>query len=185
MARDYNKVILIGRLAKDPLVSYTPSKMKVARFTVACGRQWKDKNTGEVRSQADFITCVAWTYLAEVLEKYTSKGKQLMVEGRLSVRDFDDPKTGVHKWITEVVAENIILLGTPTQGAQHQNFDTPQDEANVWAQPQQQPQSQQSGDFGSLRGEVGFDDAFPLDFAQLDGDANGSSASTGEVEIPF
>lgn len=182
MARDYNKVILIGRLARDPLVSYTPSKMKVARFTIACGRQWKDKNTGEVRSQADFITCVAWTFLAEVLEKYTSKGKQLMVEGRLSVRDFDDPKTGAHRWITEVVAENIILLGSPTQGAQHQNFTLPQDEANVWGQPQQ-PQS--SSDFGSLRGEVGFDDAFPLDFSQLDGEIADASANSGEVEIPF
>ena len=184
MSRDFNKVILIGRLAKDPFISATPSKMKVARFTLACGRQWKDRNTGEVRSQADFITCVAWTSLAEILEKYTAKGKQLMVEGRLAVRDFDDPKTGIHKWITEVVAENIILLGPQTQSSQQQSFATPQDDANVWGQPQQQ---QQSNDLGSLRGEVGFDDAFPLDFSQLDGENNESSANpnAGEVEIPF
>jgi len=109
VSRGFNKVILMGNLAKDPDVRYTPSKQKVARITVAVGRQWKSK-TGEIQNHTDFIQVVAWAFSADICEKYLRKGRPVLVEGRLSVRDFDDARTGQHRWVTEVVADNLILM---------------------------------------------------------------------------
>ena len=74
MSRDFNRVILMGRLARDPEVRFTPSKQKVARFTLCTGRQWKNKVTGELQSHTDFITVTAWSFTADLLERYVKKG---------------------------------------------------------------------------------------------------------------
>lgn len=103
-------MILMGNLAKDPDVRHTPSKQKVARFTVAVGRRWKDKYSGEAKDQTDFIPVVAWAFLADICDRYLRKGKPVLVEGRIQVRDYDDPKTRARRWTTEIVAENVILL---------------------------------------------------------------------------
>lgn len=100
----------MGNLTKDPDVRFTPNKQKVARFTVAIGRQWKDKSTGQMQNHTDFINVVAWSFTADICEKYLKKGKPVLVEGRISVRDYDDPKTNQKRWVTEVVADNIVLL---------------------------------------------------------------------------
>jgi single-strand DNA-binding protein len=113
MARGYNRVIIMGNLARDPDVRFTPSKQKVARITVAIGRQWKNKTSGELQSHTDVVTVSAWNYVADICDRYLKKGRPVLVEGRLSVRDFDDAKTGQHRWVTEVVADNIVLLGSP------------------------------------------------------------------------
>ena len=110
MSRGFNKVIIMGNLARDPDVRHTPSKQKVARITVAVGRQWKNKATGELENRTDFISVVAWGFSADICERYLAKGRPVLIEGRLQVRDYDDPKTGQHKWITEVLAENITLM---------------------------------------------------------------------------
>ena len=82
MSKDFNKVIVMGRLARDPDVRFTPSKQKVARISVATGRQWKNKMTGELQSHTDFISVTAWSFLADLCEKYLKKGRQVLVEGR-------------------------------------------------------------------------------------------------------
>lgn len=102
----------MGNLARDPDVRFTPNKQKVARITVAIGRQWKNKVTGELQSHTDFIPVVAWGASADLCERYLKKGRPVLVEGRITVRDFDDIKTGQHRWVTEVVAENIVLLSS-------------------------------------------------------------------------
>lgn len=188
MSRDFNKVVLVGRLTRDPDVRYTPTKMKVARISLATGRQWKNKATGELQNHTDFIPVTAWSFTADLLERYCKKGSQILVEGRISTRDYDDVKTGQHKWVTEVVAENIILLGSPRrdgeQGGSYQQSSYSGGQQQY--QRPQQPQSdgmQQQPDMGSLRGEAGFDDDFPLDFSELGG-APGAEQS-GDVDIPF
>lgn len=197
MSKDFNKVVLVGRLTRDPDVRYTPSKQKVARFNLAAGRQWKNRATGELQSHTDFIPITVWGALADICERYTRKGSQILVEGRISTRDYDDLKTGQHKWVTEVVAENIILLGSPRRsdgqggGYQQQSYGGQQQAPRraPQQQPPQQPQSDamtQAPDMGSLRNEDGFSDDFPLDFSELGGSGGGSNSSSGgDVDIPF
>lgn len=119
MARGFNKVVLIGNVARDPDVRVTQMTMqKVSRFTLAVNREWKDKNTGEKKSEADFISCNAWGSLADVVEKWCRKGKQLLVEGRLQVRKYQG-KDGTDKWDTSVLVEELMLMGGGKDNAEN------------------------------------------------------------------
>lgn len=173
MSRDYNRVILTGRLTKDPDVRTTPTGQKVARFSLANGREWKNKVTGEKEQETQFHSVQAWGRIAETLGTYTHKGDRLLIEGRLSSRDFDDPKTGVHRWVTEVVADTIIMLGTKG-GAQGQAAGASAPSAQSAPAAQYYPGGT---DATSLRGEMGFEEDFPLDFSELSGGA--------DPDIPF
>ena len=178
MSRGFNKIILMGNLARDPDIRHTPSKQKVARITVAVGRQWKNKVTGELQSQTDFIPVVAWAFLADICDRYLRKGKPVLVEGRLQVREYEDPKGGGRKWATEVVAENLTLLPSGRrEDDQYGEIPAPRS-AQQYAQPTRQPAAP---DVGSMRDEVGFEEDFPLDFSEL-GDAG---ESEDEVDVPF
>lgn len=175
MSRDYNKVILMGRLAKDPDMRRTPAGTLVARVSLATRREWKDKTTGEKKSETEFHPIVAWGAVADTLERYCKKGKQLHIEGRLHSYNYDD-KNGVRKWVTEVVAENIIMMSDGRNSSQAAGASAPSAPS---ASAPATAQYYTSSDATSLRGERGFEDEFPLDFSELSG--NGS----GEVEIPF
>lgn len=100
-----NKVILVGRLTKDPELRRTTSDIPVAQFTVAVNRTYS--RNGE--RQADFINCVAWRNQAENLVKYMRKGNQIGVEGQLQVRTYEDA-TGAKRYATEVICDNIHFL---------------------------------------------------------------------------
>lgn len=169
MSRDYNRVILTGRLAKDPVINLTQSGKKTARISLACGWERKDQTTGEKKSEAEFHSVMAWGFAADLLEKYCRKGKPILVEGRLHSYNYDD-KNGVRKWVTEVIAENIIMMSDGRNSSQAAGASAPS------AQPQ--TQYYPGTDAGSLRREAGFEDEFPLDFSELD--PNGS-----DPEIPF
>lgn len=99
-----NKVILIGRLTKDPEIRYSQSAepLAIARFTMAVNRRFKR----EGEPDADFIGCVSFGKQAEFAERYLKKGMQIALAGRISVRTYDDA-SGQHRWITEVIAEEI------------------------------------------------------------------------------
>ena len=99
-----NKVILLGRLTKDPEIRYSQSAepICVSRFTVAVDRRFKK----EGEPDADFINCVAFRRTAEFMERYIKKGMMVSVCGSLTVRSYDD-NTGQRKWITEVQAEEV------------------------------------------------------------------------------
>lgn len=181
MARGFNRVVLMGNLARDPDVRFTPSKQKVARITVAIGRQWKNKVTGELQSHTDFVGVVAWSFLADLCERYLKKGRPVLVEGRISVRDFDDPKTGQHRWVTEVVADNIVLLGSGRRDEDGYSRSE-QSQQSGYSSPggyQSSDAVSGGGAMGSLREEAGFEDEFPLDFSEMNGDG------PGDVDIPF
>jgi single-strand DNA-binding protein len=107
-----NKVILIGRLTKDPELRYTPNGTAVTTFTLAVNRP----RTGQAgEREADFINIVAWSKLADLCANYLRKGRQAAVEGRLQTRSYDN-KEGKKVYVTEVVAENVQFLGSKEEG---------------------------------------------------------------------
>ena len=109
---DLNKVMFIGNIVSDPETKSTPSGQNVTSFRMATNRRWKDKQTGELKEDAQFHNIVAWGRLGDVITKYAGKGKKIYLEGRLTHRSYDG-QDGQKKYWTEVVAENIILLGAP------------------------------------------------------------------------
>jgi len=104
-----NKVMLIGNAGKDPDVRHLESGATKASFTLATTERYKDRN-GEVKEQTEWHNVVCWRFLAETVEKYVRKGKQLYVEGKLTTRQYTD-STGAAKYITEIVADTIQMLG--------------------------------------------------------------------------
>lgn len=112
-SRSVNKVILIGHLGKDAETRFTTSGVSMSRFTLATNRRVKDNQTGEWKDETDWHNVVAWRQ--ENLAQYLTKGKQIYVEGRLQTRSYED-KDGVKKYSTEVVAEEIFLLGGRGEG---------------------------------------------------------------------
>lgn len=109
-----NKVQLIGKLTANAEVKETPNGQKVATFSIATNRTWKDQDDKK-QEQVEFHNVVAWAGLAGIVEQYTAKGKKVYVEGRLQTRSWED-EAGVKKYRTEIVAENIILLGDSQRG---------------------------------------------------------------------
>lgn len=105
---DLNKVQLIWNNTSDIELKQTPNGQQVASFSVATNRTWKDNN-GEKQEQAEFHNIVAWGKTAEIVSKYLQKWKKAYVEGRLQTRSWE--KDGEKKYRTEIVAENVILLG--------------------------------------------------------------------------
>jgi single-strand DNA-binding protein len=101
-----NRVILVGRLTKDPELRYTPSGVAVATFTLAVNRPFKNQQN---ETEADFINIVAWRQLAELCANYLKKGSQTALEGRLQTRSYEN-KEGKKVYVTEVVADNVQFL---------------------------------------------------------------------------
>ncbi|MDZ7798747.1 MAG: single-stranded DNA-binding protein [Patescibacteria group bacterium] len=112
---DLNKAQIIGNLTRDPEVRSTTSGQSVASFGVATNRVWKDKASGERKSSAEFHNIVAWGRLAEICQQYLKKGSKVYFEGRLQTRSWEDP-SGVKKYRTEIVAQNMIMLDKKGEG---------------------------------------------------------------------
>jgi single-strand DNA-binding protein len=112
-SRSVNKVILVGHLGRDAETAFTPSQVSVTKFSVATNRRWKDQQSGEWKEETDWSRVVLWR--AENLAPYLTKGKQVYVEGRLQTRSYED-KDGKKVYATEVVADDVILLGGRGEG---------------------------------------------------------------------
>ena len=104
-----NRILLMGRLTRDPELRHTQTGTAVASFTLAVDRDFKDKNTGE--KATDFIDVVAWRQTGEFVSKYFTKGRMAVVEGRLQMRDWTD-KDGNKRRSAEVVADNVYFGDT-------------------------------------------------------------------------
>ncbi|MEW6458746.1 MAG: single-stranded DNA-binding protein [Bacillota bacterium] len=140
-----NKIILIGRLARDPELRYTPSGTPVAGFTVAVDRPFVDKqgNRG-----TDFIDVVAWRKLGETCARHLGKGRLVCVEGRLELRSYEDNQ-GIRRKVAEVIADNVRFLDGP------RGLGTPHDQNEQFKSGEGQP----------YRNEIDFsDDDEPLPF---------------------
>ena len=112
-----NKVILIGRLTKEPELRKTPTDVSVCQFTLAVNRPYQGQN-GE--READFISCVAWRTQAENLCKYIKKGGQIAVEGNIQTRSYND-KNGEKRYVTEVVCDAITFLEAKKDNSNYTN----------------------------------------------------------------
>ena len=135
-----NKIILLGRLTKDPEVRYTPTNKVVAQFTLAVDRPYsKDK-----QREADFIPVVIWGKQAETCGNYLSKGQRALVEGRLQIRNYE-AKDGQKKYVTEVIAERFEFIERREQGNESQ-----------------QTPGEESQDFQGFGSTVPFDETIPF-----------------------
>ena len=105
-----NKVIIVGNLGRDPEVRYAPSGAAICNVTIATSRQWKDKNSGERQEETEWHRVVFYDRLAEIAGEYLKKGRSVYVEGRLKTRKWTD-KDGVEKYTTEIIAQEMQLLG--------------------------------------------------------------------------
>ncbi len=115
MAGSINKVILIGRLGRDPEMRFTPSGKAVTNFTLATNENWTDQS-GEKQERTEWHRIVTWGKLAENCAKLLAKGKQVYVEGRIQTRSWDD-KDGNKRYTTEVVANIMQMLGPMESGS--------------------------------------------------------------------
>jgi single-strand DNA-binding protein len=124
-----NKWIGIGNVGKDPDVRSTQNGKAVASFSLACSEKWKDKNSGEMKEATEWVNCSAFSPLAEIIQKYVTKGKQIYVEGRLRTDKYE--KDGQTKYSTKVMVDKMVLLGNKEGGsnspAKPANDDVDQD----------------------------------------------------------
>lgn len=105
-----NKAILLGNLGKDPELRSTASGHPVGNFSIATNRRWKDQK-GERQEQTEWHSVVVFGRQAEIAAEYLKSGNQVLVEGRIQTRSWEDQKTGETKYRTEVVCERLELLG--------------------------------------------------------------------------
>ncbi|MEO7558077.1 MAG: single-stranded DNA-binding protein [Gammaproteobacteria bacterium] len=116
MARGVNKVILIGNLGKDPEVRYMPSGGAVANITVATTESWNDKETKEKQERTEWHNVVFYNRLAEIVGEYLKKGSSIYVEGSLRTRKWQDKTTGADRYMTEIIASEMQMLGSKGGG---------------------------------------------------------------------
>lgn len=114
-----NKVMIIGNLGKDPEVRTTPSGAKVANFSVATNESYTDKNGNRV-DRTEWHRIVMWKGLADIAEKYLQKGSTAYFEGKLTTRSWDD-NSGQKRYTTEIVVDNMVMLGARGQGGGNQS----------------------------------------------------------------
>jgi single-strand DNA-binding protein len=118
-----NKALIIGNLTRDPEIKAIPSGIKVCSFSVATNRVWKDKD-GNKQESADYHNIVVFGRQAETVAQYMRKGSQVMVEGRMQTRSWDDAGTGTKKYRTEVIADRV-QFGTNTGGSKGAGSSNP------------------------------------------------------------
>jgi single-strand DNA-binding protein len=118
MPKSVNKVILLGNLGKDPEVKYTPSGTPVAKLTLATNERFKDKD-GQWQDRTEWHNVVLWQRLAEIAGEYLKKGSKVYIEGKLQTRSWDDKQTNQKRYMTEVVANEIVLLSGRGEGGEH------------------------------------------------------------------
>ena len=126
MSRGLNKVMIIGRLGRDPEMRYTPSGRPVTTFSVATSRTW-NTSEGERRTETEWFNVVAWGSLAEICKQYLTKGQQVYIEGRLQTRHWDDNE-GIKHTSTEVVANEMIMLGERREGGNGPDYEVDEED---------------------------------------------------------
>lgn len=112
----FNKVILMGNLTRDPQVRYTPRGSAVAEIGLAVNRTWFDKQTNSRKEEVTFIDVTLWGRDAEVAGEYLSKGRPVLIEGRLQLDSWDDKETGQKRSKLRVVGESMTMLGSRGDG---------------------------------------------------------------------
>ncbi|HEX2971155.1 MAG TPA: single-stranded DNA-binding protein [Tepidisphaeraceae bacterium] len=145
---NFNKVLLMGNLTRDPQLRYLPSQMAVVEFGIAVNRRWKGPQ-GEDREEVTFVDCTAWGKQAETINQYCQKGKGIFIEGRLKYDTWEDKQGGGKRSKLAVVVENFQFIGgrdgagasAPARGDEYdQRPARPAPGRGAQAQPDAQPQ---------------------------------------------
>ncbi len=135
MKKGVNKVIILGNLGADPEIRRTSTGDCCANFSVAVSESWKDKTSGEQKEITEWVRCVAWRKLAEIIEQYVKKGSKIYVEGKLQTRSWD--QDGSKRYATEVIIDELQMLDGKPQGEQKQQGK--QESRQPAPQPNNQP----------------------------------------------
>ena len=112
----FNKVILVGNLTRDPEVKYTTGGTAVTEIGLAVNRTWFDKQTNQKKEETTFVDVTLWGRQAEVAGEYLSKGRSVLIEGRLQLDTWDDKTTGQKRSKLRVVGEGMTMLGSRPEG---------------------------------------------------------------------
>jgi len=126
VAGSVNKVILIGRLGKDPEVRYTATSQPVCRFSVATDESWTDKTTGHKQERTEWHNIVVWGRLGEICGEYLNKGSQAYIEGKLQAREWTG-RDGKPNRSTEIVAREVVFMGAKPSGQKREKTRGPKD----------------------------------------------------------
>lgn len=165
-----NKVILIGRLTRDPEMRTTPSGVATTSFSIAVQRNYANAQGDR---EADFINCVAWRKQAENIAKYCTKGSQVAVDGRIQTRNYD-AQDGTKRYVTEVIADNVTFLGGRSSSGESSSYA-----ANNYNNVSNVNDSMSSNNFG------GSNDIVTTDLSE-DPYANmGSEVALSDDDLPF
>lgn len=165
-----NKVILIGRLTRDPEMRTTPSGVATTSFSIAVQRNYANAQGDR---EADFINCVAWRKQAENIAKYCTKGSQVAVDGRIQTRNYD-AQDGTKRYVTEVIADNVSFLGGRSTSSESSSYA-----ANNYNNVSNTNDSMSSNNFG------GSNDIVTTNLSE-DPYANmGSEVALSDDDLPF
>lgn len=142
-----NKVMLIGRLGRDPELKYTQSGIAYATFTLATSEVWVDK-AGQKQEETEWHNVIAWNKQAENIAKYLTKGKQVYVEGKITTDSWEDKESGKKCYATKIQAALVQFLDSASQG--NQGGRDPQEPKQFQGRPQQQQQKQEPVDLDQI-----------------------------------
>lgn len=127
-----NKVILVGNLGRDPEVRYSPDGAAICNVSIATTDAWKDKATGERKESTEWHRVVFYNRLAEIAGEYLKKGRSVYVEGRLKTRKWQDKDTGADRYSTDIVADQMQMLGGREDDGGHRQAAPPQRQTHQW-----------------------------------------------------
>lgn len=167
-----NKVILVGNLGRDPEVRFMPNGEAVCNFSIATTDNWKDKS-GAKQERTEWHNIVMYRKLAEIAGEYLKKGRPVYVEGRLQTRKWE--KDGVTRYTTEIIADQMQMLGGREGGSSNASYDGGMDQSSGGGDYNQAPASEQSAYQAPAK---------PTQFAAKPA-ASGSGFDDFEDDIPF
>lgn len=159
-----NKVILVGNLGRDPETRFSPDGAAICNVSLATTSQWKDKTSGERKEETEWHRVVFYNRLAEIAGEYLKKGRSIYVEGRLKTRKWQD-KEGQDRWSTEIVADQMQMLGSREEGGGGGGYGRQRQES-----PSESAATASSGSSGSRGGG---------------GASRGGSFDDSDDDIPF
>ncbi|WGJ90595.1 single-stranded DNA-binding protein [Achromobacter mucicolens] len=163
-----NKVILVGNLGRDPEVRYSPDGAAICNMSIATTSSWKDKASGEKREETEWHRVVMYNRLAEIAGEYLKKGRSVYIEGRLKTRKWQDKDTGADRYSTEIVADQMQMLGGREDGGGGGGGgydDAPRQQRAAPAQrpaPQQRPAAPAAAPASSGANLADMDDDIPF-----------------------
>lgn len=157
MARGVNKVILVGNVGADPEVRYMPSGGAVTNISIATSEQWTDKTSGQKQERTEWHRVTLFNRLGEIAGEYIKKGSQVYIEGSIRTDKYQDKNTGEDRYSTQIIANNMQLLGGRQDNAGGGDYNQAQRAA-----PQQQPASKPAAAPMATAAGAEFDDDIPF-----------------------